>query len=164
MLTLDECTLYYFFLNSDTEPIKKGVKSWAAQVDEFSHTSKPNSKPASLKSKPASTKSHAASSSTRISSKSTLTGTVVIKTEQKGRREPLKADPSVSDDDALVGGFEDEDETKGEERDAAIASPIKGKARLTNAVSKCLLIHRDRTGEVRERTGDTLEVDGQRTP
>jgi len=93
--------LYYYFLNSDAEPIKKGVKSWAAQVDEFSHTSKPNSKPASLKSKPASTKSHAASSSTRISSKSTLTETVVIKAEQKGRRE-LKADPSVSDDDALV--------------------------------------------------------------
>jgi len=161
MLTLDECTLYYYFLNSDAEPIKKGVKSWAAQVDEFSHTSKPNSKPASLKSKPASTKSHAASSSTRISSKSTLTETVVIKAEQKGRRE-LKADPSVSDDDVLVGGFEDEDETKGEERDAAIASPIKGKTRLTNSVSKCLLIHGD-SGKVRERTGDTLEVDGQRT-
>lgn len=90
-----------------------------------------------MKSKPASTKSHAASSSTRISSKSTLTGAVVIKAEQKGRREP-QADPSVSDDDALVGGFEDEDETKGEERDAAIASPIKGKARLTNSVSKYL--------------------------
>jgi hypothetical protein len=67
------------------------------------------------------------------SSKSALTDHVVITTDHKDDHDSTKQVDVASDAD-WQGGLEDEDETHGEERDAAALSPIKGKVRLTSAV------------------------------
>jgi hypothetical protein len=117
MLTLDHSTLFYFSLNSNPEPFKKGIKGWASNVDvSLSERAKPSS------TRPG---SKAGSSKSIITSKSTLVDNVVI-----SRKVEVKPEPDVE----TFGLFQDEDETIGAEHDAAISSPIKGRGRLTNSV------------------------------
>jgi len=68
--------------------------------------------------------------STCLSVASTLTDTVVISTDCKRIRD------TTPDDDEGAGGLVDEDETRGDERDAAASSPVKGKTRVTSSVSE----------------------------
>lgn len=122
MLTLDQSTLFYFSLNSNPD-IKRGIKSWASNVDMglSSDHAKLNNRPVSSK---------AGSSKSVITSKSTLVDNVIISRKVAVNSRP---DSPLSEN---FGGIRDEDETFGAERDAAISSPIKGRGRLTSSVNK----------------------------
>jgi hypothetical protein len=72
--------------------------------------------------------------STRLCVKSVLTDTVVISQDRQ------KNQGSATPDDIGERGLEDEDETQGQERNAAVASPIKGRKRITSAVSPTVWI------------------------
>ena len=123
MFTLDHSTLFYFSLNSNPEPFKRGIKSWASNVDVSFNRAKP------LSTRPG---SKAGSSKSVITSKSTLVDNVII-----SRKAEVKPEPDVES----FGLFQDEDETIGAEHDAAITSPIKGRGRLTNSVIKYCIIY-----------------------
>jgi hypothetical protein len=127
MLTLDQSTLFYFSINSAPEPFKKGIKTWASQVKDFPNASKPNSK---AESKAGSLKSQRDGSF--ITTKSTLVDHVTITAKVEPGRERSASQ--------TFGAFEDEDETRGAERDFAVASPIKGTGRVTSSVNKSNMI------------------------
>src|SRR5882762_1738490 len=126
MLTLDSTTLYYYFLSDSTSNNSKkyfsaGINDWAASIPS-------NAKPMSKRS--TSTLLSAGSSvppltnaSTRSSGNSVLSKRVMITT---------KVEPRIQ---IIDGGLSDEDETVGVEREAAVASPPKGKNCATSAVS-----------------------------
>jgi hypothetical protein len=130
MLTLDQSTLFYFSINSAPEPFKKGIKTWASQVKDFPNASKPNSK---AESKAGSLKSQHDGSF--ITTKSTLVDHVIITAKVEPGRERSASPPKQT-----FGAFEDEDETRGAERDFAAASPIKGIGRVTSSVNKSNMI------------------------
>jgi hypothetical protein len=126
MLTLDETTLFYFSLYSQSQSHKKGViNDWASNVASFDSgisLPKPKSKGgASLNSGvPSLTRA-----STLSSKSSALTDSITITDKKEGR--PV----SYS---SHIGGLQDEDEAHGAERDAAASSPVKGKVRLSSRV------------------------------
>ena len=122
LLTLDETTLFYFSL---PVPKKTGViKNWAAAVDSYS--SNASARSGTSKSRvPALTIGSTCSTVT-----STLTDAVLISMDRKPTHD------ITPDDDDRVGGLVDEDETRGEERNAAASSPVKGKMRVTSSVSE----------------------------
>ena len=117
MLTLNQSTLFYFSLSSDSEPLKKVIKRWASHVKDL-----PSNPQAS---RPAS-KSGSRTGSSKTTTKSTLVDSVVITTAGRDRS------PSPP---PTFGLFQDEDEMVGVERDAAASSPIKGGGRLTSSVN-----------------------------
>lgn len=142
MLTLDETTLYYFFLSDNASKSKKdfssGINSWAASVPS---NSRPASKATTNVSQRSifknSTSSRSGSmlpplthGSTRSSAHSVLTTDVKISHD-------IKAEPQ-NDIEIAELGLSDEDETKGLERDAAIMSPPKGKKRINSSVGNIL--------------------------
>ena len=126
MLTLDPTTLFYLSLMETSKPKTVGlIDSWAVEVSAAGlPLSKKSNKPASIRSIPSLT-----IGSTRSTSTSVLTNRVAI----------TSAEPQVIDISDDEFGFPDEDETKGPERDAAVASPPKGKKRVTSSVSICSL-------------------------
>jgi len=125
MLTLDPTTLFYLSLMETSNPKKGGlIDMWAAGVPTRLPLSKNSNKPASIRSIPSLT-----IGSTRSTSTLVLTNRVAI----------TSAEPQVIDISDDEFGFPDEDETKGPERDAAVASPPKGKKRVTSSVSICSL-------------------------
>jgi hypothetical protein len=69
------------------------------------------------------------STSTRSSNNSVLSRGVLITTNVQ---------PANGGIQIIDGGLSDEDETMGAEREAAVASPVKGKGRATSAVSNIL--------------------------
>ena len=126
LLTLDRSTLFYFSLNSNSEPLKKVVKGWASNVDIAQGTlSKPNSslRPGSK-----------VSSTRTVISESTLVDNIIISRKADADSRPARS-VSPADPDMILGGFKDEDESLGPERDAVISSPIKGSGRVTNNAS-----------------------------
>jgi hypothetical protein len=141
MLTLDETTLFYYNLYSDT-----GAKNPTTAVEEWQTGVKPVYAPRSktssrAPSKPGSRANYAASSSTgtapsltaastvsRSSSRSVLTKNVVI---HQARGKAMEERSFVA-----FGGVSDDDEANGEERLVAAASPFKAKVRLTSSVRR----------------------------
>jgi hypothetical protein len=126
-LTLDPTTLFYLSLMETSNPKQGGlIDSWAAGVTTGRPLSKISNKPASIRTIPSLTRG-----STRSTLTSVLSNQVAI----------TSTDPQVvidiSDEEL---GLPYEDETKGPERDAAVASPPKGKKRATSSVSTSLLI------------------------
>jgi hypothetical protein len=111
MLTLSQPTLYYMNL-SRGDTIQKGtgiIKNWATAVDK-------------LAAKPSST----AASRTLVRSTTT----------SRRPTAPTKKTVVPPDDDAeSIGPVSDRDETIGNERDAAVKSPLKNGARATSSVS-----------------------------
>ena len=117
MLTLDHSTLFYFMLDRDPKPIKKGLTSWASNVDvEF---------PTKAQSKPGSSKSMITSQSR------TLVNNVVISKKVDVPIPHCSASPLSNQ----FGAFQDEDELFSPEWDAAISSPIRGRGCLTSMVN-----------------------------
>jgi hypothetical protein len=72
-----------------------------------------------------------AGSSTHTTKTSALTKNITITSSQSAGHD-TKSNIAYND---VSGGLSDEDETQGNERDEAIASPPKGKIRATSAVS-----------------------------
>jgi hypothetical protein len=121
MLTLDETTLYYYSMYSfdlKSDARKPGlVKNWVAKTDIFSAPPKSQS---------------GSSRSRNDATSSTLTNRVLITSD---RTFNIPSDSDSPDKEELQGGLADEDETKGAERDNAVASPLKGKVRASSTVS-----------------------------
>jgi len=146
MLTLDETTLYYFFLSDATangKDFSSGINDWAASIpDNARPTSRATaSQPSILKNSKCSRTSGSSApppltnGSTRSSAKSVLTDNVLILHEAAV---PVK--PEVKKQDALQVidrglGLSDDDDTQALEREAAVCSPPKGKKCVTSSVS-----------------------------
>jgi hypothetical protein len=147
MLTLDPTTLFYWTLSDP--PLKKtkySVESWAKTIPfnarpssrAPSQTNSVTGKTAkSVKSYGSSGRSTApALTRTGVSSRSAssvLTNTITITNAQAPQTVKIKQDT-----DAIYtydGALSDCEETAGVERDAAFASPTKGKRRLDSEVS-----------------------------
>jgi hypothetical protein len=137
MLTLDQTTLYYHFLSNSApngnngEKFLSGINNWAASIPR-------NAKPAS-KATTTTTKATSGGSllpplteATTRSASSVLTKNISI-----SHKAPVNVKLEADDDafNSIGGGLSDEDETNGIERDAAVASPLKGKKCVTSAVS-----------------------------
>jgi len=122
MFTLDETTLFYYFLSTAKKPQNAStmIKGWAAGV-------KPGVPP-----KQASSRSSVTSAVHSKVTATTLGNNVGIVTKKS------KLDPGSSKNSVVtvneLGGVSDDDETFGEERLAAVDSPFKGKRRATSAV------------------------------
>jgi hypothetical protein len=144
MLTLDKTTLYYYFLSDDSTSNKRkfsaGINEWAESIVNASKpTSKASKSNKSLKSSKSSSRSASVlplstNVSSRPSADSVLTKNITI---SQAVPAPIKVETNDHDGAILIvdGGISDEDETKGFERDAAVASPPKGKKRVTSTVS-----------------------------
>lgn len=147
MLTLDKTTLYYYFLSDDSTSNKRkfsaGINEWAESIVNASKpTSKASKSNKSLKSSKSSSRSASVlplstNVSSRPSADSVLTKNITISQTVPA---PIKVETNDHDGAILIvdGGISDEDETKGFERDAAVASPPKGKKRVTSTVSNII--------------------------
>ncbi|KAG1844763.1 hypothetical protein C8R48DRAFT_678368 [Suillus tomentosus] len=116
-----------------------GINDWAASIPE---NSKPGSKantsqPSIFKNRSASRRNGSVlppltNGSTRSSSNSVLTNNVLISHAESVIR--IKEEPKKNYHLGVIdGGLSDEDETQGLEREAAVASPPKGKKRVTSS-------------------------------
>ena len=122
MLTLDPTTLFYFSLRDlDFKNNHAGlIQDWATKIPR-------NAKPESTRSKATPSLTHG---STR-SSHAPPSARSALNTVKIGEH-----DDSIK---IAEGGLSDVDETKGDERDAAIKSPPKGTRRITSSVSDRIL-------------------------
>jgi len=130
LLMLDRVTLHYWTLSDGSYNKQKhssAIKAWASAV--------PNGNPTSRAPKSVSScVPSLTSGASRSSVPSVLTDKVKIISHQPSDLVNVKAEPapvlSLLDD----GGLSDNDEMRGEEQEAAINSPPKGKKRATNEV------------------------------
>jgi hypothetical protein len=145
MLTLDETTLYYFFLSDPASDGKKsfstGVNKWAASIpsgakpaSKATTISKSGTGKASSSTRSGSIIPPLTDASTRSSNNSVLTRNIVI------NQVVPKLEPAENSILIVDGGLSDEDETIGHEREAAVKSPIKGKVRVTSSVSSPIVM------------------------
>jgi hypothetical protein len=131
LLTLDETTLFYYFLSDSKNKysdFSTGINNWAATVPR-------NSKPASKVASAAGSRSIASGppltdATTRSSGTSALSKNIKV-----SRDIPIKVESHDTFIQVSEGGLEDDDETAGLEREAAIKSPPKGKKRVSSSVS-----------------------------
>lgn len=137
-LTLDQCTLFYWTL-SDSSLNKKrkisAINEWAsasAIPDNVPASRAPSEATATTSSRLRSVVPSLTSGSTRSS---VLTNNVTIVSHQaplvKVKAEMVPDEIEIHSD----GGLSDADEIRGEEREAAIRSPPKGKNRVTSEVN-----------------------------
>jgi hypothetical protein len=137
MLTLDPTTLFYWSLSDDPPPkrMKYSVMSWAKDIPTKASTSRVSSRTNSVKtsfSKPNTATAPALTNSRSQASASVLTSAISITNSQVPEGIKIKQDP-----DAIYsfdGALSDNEEITGVERDAAHASPFKGKKRLNSEV------------------------------
>jgi hypothetical protein len=138
LLMLNHSTLFYWTLSDGVHDKRKRgdeIKEWASAVPK----GKPTSRAAnSVTSHAQSAIPSLTSGASRSSAPSILTADVKI--ISRSRFESLKVKPELAspifvDND---GGLSDNDEVRGEEREAAITSPPKGKKRVTSEVSEPL--------------------------
>jgi hypothetical protein len=137
LLSLNESTLYYYFLsdrtsNATKEEFSTGINQWAATIpDNAKLSKKPEAASASRMSKrsvPALTNA----STSRSSNTSVLSESIKISQNVKVKAQGEPHDASI---EIVELGLEDDDETMGIEREAALKSPPKGKARVSSAVT-----------------------------
>jgi hypothetical protein len=128
MLTLDQTTLFYYFLSDSTSGKKgfsSGINDWAAAIPiDAKPTSKATATTGSNRSVPPLTNASTRSSASSVLSKNITVSQIIPKTE-----------PTNDSIEIVNGGLSDADETVGFEREAAVASPPKGKRRATSSVS-----------------------------
>lgn len=151
MLTLNPTTLFYW--NLSNPPAKKvkysesqGIEVWSKTIPRSSKPppSQPTSRAQSqtgtqnsfktlYSSKSQAVTPSLTSGSTRSSVPTALTNKIVLSTEKTAALQ-IKPDPDAS---FMVNdnGLSDNDEMRGVEREAAVATPHKGKARLDSKVS-----------------------------
>jgi hypothetical protein len=143
-LTLDQSTLFYWEL-SDSYLSKEGedssINKWASEIPSDARPALTRVT-ASTSSNPKSTIPPLTSGSSHSSAPSwaTFANNISIISHGasklgKGKAKPPPAMTRLSD-----GGLSDADETKGEERDAAMRSPPKGRKQVTNEVSCYIII------------------------
>jgi len=134
LLTLDETTLFYYFLSDSKNKyadFSAGINHWAATIPK-------NSKPASKVASAAGSRSIASiysgppltDATTRSSGTSALSKNIKV-----SRDIPVKIESHDTFIQVAEGGLEDDDENADLEREAAIKSPLKGKKRVSSSVS-----------------------------
>lgn len=132
MLTLSQPTLYYRDLisNNATQKSNAGVvKDWAATVSKLSSLSS-SSKP--------STNTARSSHTFTLTERSTSSKTSHDQRSTTSKLRAKKAADLPNDaDGGSDGAFSDNDETVGNERDAAVNSPPKNGVRATSSVCIC---------------------------
>jgi hypothetical protein len=128
--------LFYWTLASETSHKKQkhsAVNEWASQI---SHNAKPAFRAPTSRSTSSRAKSSILSLTGDTTRLSTSASSVLSKNVKITICQPLdsKAEPAPDLVPDLAGGLSDNDETKGEERMAAINSPLKGKKRVNSEV------------------------------
>lgn len=145
LLTLDETTLYYYFLSDRTsngkEKFTTGINNWAAAIPDNASTKVASaSGPPSASISKLSNRSAHLPALTNATSRSSSSTSVLSKSVKISQNIKVKAEPQALSHDASIEinefGLEDDDETMGVEREAALNSPLKGKTRVSSAVSK----------------------------
>src|ERR1700679_2969945 len=137
LLTLNETTLYYYFLsdrisNSKArEDFLTGINGWAKTLPDNDAT---NLKVASGSGRISQNRSQPPAL-TNATSRSTSSGSVLSKSIKISESVEVEAGPQDASIKVFELGLEDDDETMGVERDAAHKSPPKGKTRVSSAVS-----------------------------
>ena len=144
LLTLNESTLYYYFLSdtfSNTKETFSGINNWAAAIPDNTSNKAASASGGISKSL---NRSQASGSRSRLpaltnatsrssTSASVLSKNIKISQPVKARAEPHDTSPAIK---VVEFGLQDEDETMGVEREAAFMSPPKGKVCISSAVSK----------------------------
>jgi hypothetical protein len=145
LLTLNETTLYYYFLSDRVSNVKEkfstGINKWAASIPDNTSTKVAS---ASGRISKSSNRSQAGRGShgshlpalTNATSRSSTSASVLSKNIKISERFKAKAEPLDTSIEIIEIGLEDNDETIGVEREAALRSPPKGKTRVSSAVSK----------------------------
>lgn len=142
LLTLNETTLYYYFLSdrtsNDREKFYTGINDWAASIEDEKSTKVAPTSASGRVSK--SSNRHGSqlpaltnATSRTASSASVLSKSIKISENIKVKAEHPSHDTSI---EIMELGLQDDDETMGVEREAALKSPPKGKTRVSSAVSK----------------------------
>jgi hypothetical protein len=149
LLSLNQTTLYYHFL-SDRTSIQKtfatGINNWVENIpDNADPLAKPGNKVATTSAAPTSRKKSKVSkhgsnvpaltnATSRSSQPSVLSHSIKISQNDdvKVKTQAQLHDTSI---EIIELGLEDDDETKGVEREAALKSPPKGKGRISSAVT-----------------------------
>ncbi|KAG2114136.1 hypothetical protein DEU56DRAFT_761879 [Suillus clintonianus] len=125
---------------SDSTPNGKdfstGINDWAASIPKNAKPTKATtSQPSIFKNSTSSRRlPPLTNASTRSSTNSVLTENVLISHAIPITQEPKEQDTLQLHDG--LGGLSDEDETQGLEREAAVASPPKGKKRVSSSLSQ----------------------------
>lgn len=141
LLSLNETTLYYYFLSDRTSNAKEkfstGINHWAATIPENANPQAGNKVASTSASKMSKLSNHSGShipSLTNATSRSSNTSVLSknIKISQNVQVK-VKAEPHDASIEIIELGLEDDDETI--EREAALKSPPKGKARVSSAVT-----------------------------
>ena len=141
LLTLNETTLYYYFLsdrNSNSkEEFLTGINSWAKDLpdNDASLSTKAASAPGSGRVSKKLSNLSEPPALTNATSRSTSSASVLSNNIKISQSVKIKAGPHDTSIEVLELGLEDDDETMGVERDAAHKSPPKGKIRVSSAVS-----------------------------
>lgn len=142
MLTLNPTTLFYWNLSAD--PPSKKVKytdkivPWSKAVPIGAKPEAPKAE--TIRTQPKSSASAVpsltiGSSRSTHTAKSVLSNQITIKSKKPLPAAQVKQEPDADFFAVNHHGFSDDDEVGGVEREAAIATPFKGKARLNSAVS-----------------------------
>ena len=151
-LTLDESTLFYWMLISNTYTGKKEkqlseVSKWASAISTYTTTSSSHTKP-TLQA-PTRNSSHAKYSILSLTTSGTtgrsyapsvLSDNVKIIGQQFSDVVIVKDEPAPVLSLYNDGGLSDNDEMKGEEREVAIKSPPKGKRQITSNITIFFLV------------------------
>jgi len=134
LLTLDETTLFYYFLSDSKKKFadfSAGINNWAATIPK---NSKPASKIASAAGRQSIASIYSGPPLTEATTRSS--GTSALSKNIKVSRDiPVKIESHDTFIQVAEGGLEDDDETADLEREAAIKSPLKGKKRVSISVS-----------------------------
>ena len=146
LLSLNDTTLHYFFLSDrpNVKDFSTGINNWAAAIPDNANpgNKKVASTSASRNSNKLSNCSQVPSLTTatsRSSNASVLTKNIVI-SQNVAVKDNSLTEPHVTIEVAEIG-LEDDDETRGIERDAALNSPPKGKNRISSAVSNLFYLY-----------------------
>ena len=150
LLSLNETTLYYYFLSDRTSNdiranFSTGINHWAATIPD---NARPGSKVASTSASRVSKLSNRSGSHrsgslrsgshvpalTNATSRSSNTS-VLSKSIKISQDFDIKVKAEPHDIEVIELGLDDDDETMGIEREAALKSPPKGKARVSSAVA-----------------------------
>jgi len=148
MLTLDQSALFYWILSDKKRKHGRAINDWASAIPSnakpVSHASQVAHPPSQMARKPSSSRSilplpSLTSGTSGSTAPSVLTNNVQIVSHVAPA--PAKVKPELIDigvnSDA---GLSDNDETNGNEREAAVNSPPKGRKRITSDVCFVLII------------------------
>jgi len=137
LLTLNETTLYYYFLSdrasNGKEKFTTGINNWAAAIPDNTSVKVASGSKSKLSNR--STGGSHLPALTNATSRSSSSASVLSKGIQISQNIKVKPEPHDTIE-IIEFGLEDNDETMGIEREAALMSPPKGKTRVSSAVSK----------------------------